>query len=391
MACNSCLSMHRKNNFTAVVCGLALLCLAGPAALAQDAFSDRYRDTANLFRAFDLTQLGVLQQIVSIGEDPATAPARGQLQQHLRLMQRMSMDEMMAMGLSHDGMAMQHDPYGSLETQARATLIGLLRQPHSSAEVSQAFAAADVLGTHAVRVLQHGRQFEDRLFAIYADASIERKDRAVDAAVQEYLVDSRHAVPALPKSYSLLGSHAQAGAFQTAFPRFSGLLWSAQWLQLATLEGLMVEYVDHQFSDTLPEIEQRFWNKVGSASGMSMFPPPNELPMAPTIAPHLYLLHPAAAVIVDNLNMLETVIADILAWPDLANREEAIDAAVATFTDKESNIDMEYDYLLAVLRGGIYNQGGPAIGDLDRSERNRSRMEMQMNHGVSMRPGFVRN
>ena len=42
------------------------------------------------------------------------------------------------------------------------------------------------------------------------------------------------------------------------------------------------------------------------------------------------------------------------------------------------------DYLLNALRGGIFNQGGPAIGELSRSERNRTRDAMNMNHAMIM-------
>jgi len=44
----------------------------------------------------------------------------------------------------------------------------------------------------------------------------------------------------------------------------------------------------------------------------------------------------------------------------------------------------EMTYLLSALRGGIFNQGGPAIGDLGRSERNRSREAMDMIHTMIM-------
>jgi hypothetical protein len=42
------------------------------------------------------------------------------------------------------------------------------------------------------------------------------------------------------------------------------------------------------------------------------------------------------------------------------------------------------DYLLNALRGGIFNQGGPAIGELGQSERNRSRSAMEMQHSMIM-------
>jgi hypothetical protein len=117
---------------------------------------------------------------------------------------------------------------------------------------------------------------------------------------------------------------------------------------------------------------------------MSMFPPPSELPMAPAIAPDLYSQSPEAALILDNLNILETIIADILAYPNVDDRETAMSAAVALFTNKEMSDTEPMEYLLFALRGGIYDQGGPAVGDLSQSERNRSRSAMNMQHTMIM-------
>ena len=116
-----------------------------------------------------------------------------------------------------------------------------------------------------------------------------------------------------------------------------------------------------------------------------------EIPMVPAIAPLLLSRHPEAAWVIDNVNILELVIADLLVHPDVEDRTSSIDAVTAEFTDKESNLlegSMGYrDYLLSALRTGIYNQGGPALGQLVRSERNRSRMEMEMGGHVSL-PGM---
>ena len=110
--------------------------------------------------------------------------------------------------------------------------------------------------------------------------------------------------------------------------------------------------------------------------------------MSPAIAPDLYTQSPEAAVILDNLNILETVLADILAYPDEQDLEAKMDTAIALFTNKDvKQIDRPLDYLLFALRGGIYDQGGPAVGDLTRSERNRSRDAMNMVHVATMKTG----
>jgi hypothetical protein len=95
-------------------------------------------------------------------------------------------------------------------------------------------------------------------------------------------------------------------------------------------------------------------------------------------------LSPDTAVILDNLNVFETVIADVLSHPNLTNKNAAANALVAQFTSRDATSDSTIDYLLFALRGGIYNQGGPAIGELSQSERNRSRAEMGMQHAMIM-------
>ena len=85
--------------------------------------------------------------------------------------------------------------------------------------------------------------------------------------------------------------------------------------------------------------------------------------------------------------MLETLVADIMSYPNLDNRAELIDAAVARFTDNEADNVLPEEYLLFALRGGIYNQGGPAVGELSQSERNRSREAMNMQHAMTMSNG----
>lgn len=109
--------------------------------------------------------------------------------------------------------------------------------------------------------------------------------------------------------------------------------------------------------------------------------------MAAAIAPDLYSQSPEATIIIDNLNVLETIVADIMSYPNLEQREELIEAVTSRFTDNEASNVAPEDYLLFALRGGIYNQGGPAVGELSQSERNRSRSAMDMQHAMVMGNG----
>ena len=107
---------------------------------------------------------------------------------------------------------------------------------------------------------------------------------------------------------------------------------------------------------------------------------PSDIPTNPVIAPNFYSAHPDAAYILDNMELLKVVIGDILAHPEVEDRWSAIETAVANYTDKESNLSDENDYLLYVLRGGIYNAGGPARGGLTTPDRNWTREQSENPH-----------
>ena len=347
---------------------------------------DALPELAGLFDAFDITQAGALDAIAEINSSPDTMDARMELAMHLEMLANMTMQEMMAMG-GHSAGEMNMDmdnPFGELETGVRVALQEQLQQRHEPETAATAYQNSASLDRHTAEIIERGRRFERRLFDIYLDDSISDKQAAVQAAVDDYMGDDIHSVASTPKNVGLLLTHDQAGAFQTGFPLLRGFLWSNQWLELAALEAVVLEHVDSNVSGGVATAVERFWNKMGSAGGMTMFPAPVELPMAPAIAPNLYSQSMAAAVIIDNLNVLETIVADIMSYPNLDNRAELITAYTGEFTNKSENLADSMDYLLFALRGGIYNQGGPAVGELMQSERNRSRSAMDMEHAMVM-------
>lgn len=364
---------------------------------AQTELQDNFPELAKLYNAFYVTQAEAYDAIAAISADPSLAAEREELAAQLEELKNMdhSMHSMMGMGPNmgmdhgdHSGMSMA-GPFGDNEMQARMRLGRMVRADHSGDDAQQALLSIESVPNHARRVLVWGRKFENDLWNIWADdsMSVAEKRGATEFAVEEYLTgDERHAVSLEPKNPELYLEHDYAAALKTGFPSVSGLLWTNQWLQLASLEAIILGDVDPQFAGNVPTTLERFYNKLGSDTGMTMFPAPTEMPSAPAIAPQLYTQSPDAAVIIDNLNMLETAIGDILAFPniDATSREEAILAAVESFTSDEMDNANVTDYLLSALRGGIYNQGGPAIGELSGSERNRSREAMDMKHTMIM-------
>ena len=65
-----------------------------------------------------------------------------------------------------------------------------------------------------------------------------------------------------------------------------------QWLQLASLEAIIIGQVDPQFGGRVPLTMERYWNKVGSDTGMTMFPAPTEMPSAPAISLNYIAIFP---------------------------------------------------------------------------------------------------
>ena len=346
---------------------------------------DEYPELANLYNAFDVTQAGIYDAIAAIGLDPASQDGRMELKLHLDMMAEMDHG---GHGGHGGGMVMDMDGhFGQLETDARIELGETVRGIHSDSQSQEAFANSSVLTALASGVLAQGRSFERAVWDIFADnsTSIYQKQMAIDEAVQDYRSSNpRLAVSLSPKTADLYLDHIYADAFRMGYPKLSGLLYSNQWLQLASLEAIIIGQVDPQFGGQVPLTLERYWNKVGSDTGMTMFPAPPEMPSAPAISPQLYSQAPQASIIIDNLNMLESALADVIAYPNLQDRASVIDQLVAQYTSDDMYLADTMDYLLNALRGGIFNQGGPAIGDLSRSERNRSRDAMSMNHTMIM-------
>ncbi len=183
----------------------------------------------------------------------------------------------------------------------------------------------------------------------------------------------------------MLSDHPYAYAYPVAFPQFSGVTWASQWLKIALLEIVVTANSDEQLDEDIKRLIALYNEKlIRQHSGFVALP--SDIPTSPVIAPTFYEMYPDAAYILDNLESLKVVIGDVMAYPGIENREQGIADVVAAYTDKRANLatdDMKY--LLFVLRGGIYNAGGPARGGLTWSDRNWSREQSENPH-VSISP-----
>jgi hypothetical protein len=210
------------------------------------------------------------------------------------------------------------------------------------------------------------------------------KKLAIDRAVAEYLSDDIHSVASEPKAEDLLSEHGAAYAYRVGFPQFSGLTWASQWLKIAVLEIAATSpdreslYQDIAFA--LGAYEEKVTRLHGSLVSL-----PSDIPGIPVVAPNFFTLHPEASVIIDNLEALKVVIGDILAHPEQMDRQGAIESMVAQYTNKTDHLISQMDYMIFVLRGGIYGAGGPARGGMDQNDRNYSR-DVQENPHISKNP-----
>ena len=97
-----------------------------------------------------------------------------------------------------------------------------------------------------------------------------------------------------------------------------------------------------------------------------------------------------AAAIIDNLNMMHDVLADVLVHPKVGNVRAAIDEVIAQFTDRSYRVVEVDDWITMALRHSIFAQGGPALGTMTQSDRNSSGHFQHFGRARSISPGGMR-
>ncbi|MCB1650155.1 MAG: hypothetical protein KDI28_03495 [Pseudomonadales bacterium] len=354
-------------------------------AMAGDAtiLEKRYPELQQLLLAHDVLQARVYEEIVLTNESPTSAIGQRMLLDKL--------DELEEAQTSHYHSAGNHlsllGPHRAFESRVTPGLLGVVYEEHTAEEVRPLLAEIGNLPPVALETLQRGREFVEQLIEIYLDPAVTDKQSAVAAAVQNYLSDDAHSVASRPKADALLSDHPYAYAYSVAFPQFSGLTWASQWLKIALLEVVVTATSDEQLDEDVKRLIDLYNEKlVRQHSGFVSLP--SDIPTTPVIAPTFYEMYPDAAYILDNLETLKVVIGDVMAYPDIEDRPHAIEKVVAAYTDKQKDLTKDnMKYLLFVLRGGIYNAGGPARGGLTQPDRNWSREQSENPHvSISQQP-----
>ncbi|MDO9519391.1 MAG: hypothetical protein Q7L19_04170 [Pseudohongiella sp.] len=366
----------KRVNTCVVTIVFALVLAAGKTCASDTMLAKRFPELHNYFNSFEVIHAAVFEEIVQTNTSPMSNIGKVQL--------RESLTELAKDRGSHYHTAGEHlamlGPFRVFESRATPGLLAMSSIYYEDQVAEQAIALSGVLPPNAVATLKRGRDFQARLIEIYLNDEISNRKMAVDDAVAEYLANPEHSVPALPKSSDLLSKHPYAYAFRVGFPQLSGLTWASQWLHLAALE-VVTSSADNPIlmDERISRVVDVYVEKIARQHS-SLMSLPSDIPTVPVIAPNLYSYHPQAAIIIDNLSVLRIVLADILAHPDVEDSDATIEAVLARFTDRSADLDSEIDYLTFVLRGGIYNQGGPALGGLTGNERNRSREALESPH-----------
>jgi hypothetical protein len=240
----------------------------------------------------------------------------------------------------------------------------------------EAEAGYALLGPRALQVIRRGQAFHREVLAILATVQAADRERALDEAVERYVSRPDVALPDVPKDMTILYDHPYTSFVmeeggprrKQTYPNLSGFIWASHWFQLAALEPLEVATGADERRQGLTLVADRFRRKLSFGKPPDAFP--TELPLAPSIAPGLVMIHERAAAILDNLNMLHAVLADVLVHPKVGNVRAALDEAIAQFTDRTYRVVEADDWIRMALRHSIFAQGGPALGTMTQSERN---------------------
>jgi hypothetical protein len=243
-------------------------------------------------------------------------------------------------------------------------------------EADEGFAA---LGSRVSGLVRHAHEFHREVASILAGVPPEGRRRALDAAVDTYRRRPDVALPDAPKDMTILYDHPYTSFVppvppeteprrEHQYPRLIGLLWATHWYELAVLEPLQDLDDRRAREQGLSIVARRFEQKLSESAPPDAFP--TELPLAPAIAPGLVALHERAAAIIDNLDIMMDVIADVLVHRDVTNRQSEIDRIATQFMDRHYRCVQTDEWIVVALRHSIFDQGGFALKPMAGYERN---------------------
>jgi hypothetical protein len=289
-------------------------------------------------------------------------------------------------GLGPEGEAVRSSPdslptYG-FELELVERLTTLVSGDGQGDEVAEEAAAGfAVLGPRAAAIIERTNAFYREVLGILADRSVTNRGAELAAAVERYRSRPDVALPAAPKNMDILYDHPYALDFRTGYTDLDGVIWAGHWLDLAASEPLTDFAEEDRRLAGIDTVMNRYYAKLSYGEPPEFFP--SELPLAPSIAPGLIFLSPESAMIWDNLSMMQEVLADVLASPNVKDVHAAVDETVDWFMDPVNGITDQDFWEIMALRHGIFFQGGYPIAKMTESERNLG------GHAAHLREGGV--
>jgi hypothetical protein len=244
---------------------------------------------------------------------------------------------------------------------------------------SEADRGFEAIGKRGAALIRGGFAFHREVIAIYASRSPDERKSALDAAVRNYRSGAGPVLPDAAKDMSILYDHAYTSFVpptppeleprrELPYPKLTGFMWAARWYELAVVEPLDTFGDPAERDRGLAIVAERLKGKLSFGTPPNAFP--TELPLAPAIAPGLVALHDRSAAVIDNLNMMLDIIADVLVHPAVADRRAALDEVIARFADRQYRCVQVDEWIVVALRHSIFAQGGPALASMTAQERN---------------------
>lgn len=266
----------------------------------------------------------------------------------------------------------------------------------SQPEDIEARKGYEALGPRAAELIRRTHAFHREVLAIFASVDIDTREQALDAAVDRYLSRAEVSLPDVPKDMNILYDHPYTSFVienftpkrKQTYPSLTGFVWASHWFQLAVQEPLEVATDRDERARGVAIVTERFRRKLSGGKPPDAFP--SELPLAPSIAPGLVSAHLRSAAILDNLNMMQDVLADVLVHPKVPNVRTAVDEVVRQFTDRNDRVVEVDDWITMALRHSIFAQGGPALRTMTQSDRNGSGHVQHARGSRSIPPGGMR-
>jgi len=161
----------------------------------------------------------------------------------------------------------------------------------------------------------------------------ERKDRYIREAYLWYGREASRAFPGKLKSHDLMEHQWFSQYWREKYPRFNGAIWAYHWYQLRLNETMLAADGAAQraaVDQTTAEFRAMFENPELL---------PRHMPMAHEIAPRFLAQYPEIAQCFDNLHSFHDIYNDILAHPQIADKQGEVYKQLAIYLDTNQALE----------------------------------------------------